>query len=110
MQKREVIPPGALGVVPVKFDLNLSAGGKPAGATRLKNETLTENQKRRLELAQWIADPANPLTARVIVNRIWQYHFCDGLVNTPSDFGANGERPMNPALLDWLAAEVMQPC
>ena len=63
---------------------------------------------RRRALAEWIASPANPLTARVMVNRIWQHHFGEGIVRTPSDFGMNGDRPLHPELLDWLATQFVE--
>ena len=61
--------------------------------------------ERRAALAKWIVDPANVLTWRSIVNRVWQYHFGAGLVDTPSDFGRMGSQPSHPELLDWLALE-----
>jgi hypothetical protein len=60
---------------------------------------------RRTALAKWLSSPENPLTARVMANRIWHYHFGQGIVGTPSDFGRMGERPTHPELLDWLTAE-----
>jgi hypothetical protein len=62
----------------------------------------------RAQLAEWITDTKNPLTARVIVNRVWLWHFGRGLVNSPNDFGTRGERPTHPELLDTLAARFMQ--
>jgi hypothetical protein len=62
----------------------------------------------RFTLAKWIASPDNSLTARVFVNRMWQHHFGQGIVRTPSDFGVNGERPTHPELLDYLAVRFME--
>jgi len=62
---------------------------------------------RRAALADWIASPANPLTARVAANRVWQYHFGRGIVRSPSNLGTQGDRPTHPELLDWLASELV---
>jgi len=62
----------------------------------------------RTKLANWVADPANPLTARVMVNRVWQYHFGRGIVSTPNDFGRMGGKPSNPELLDYLANALVE--
>ena len=75
--------------------------------TSLGLESNAPEKARRLALANWIANKENPLTARVIVNRIWQFHFGVGIVDTPSDFGLNGTPPTHPELLDWLAVELM---
>jgi hypothetical protein len=73
----------------------------PEGAEEFPQDT----PKPREVLAKWLTDASNPLTARVMVNRIWEYHFGRGIVATPNDFGRMGERPVNPELLDYLANE-----
>jgi len=80
----------------------------PSLLGEMELSSATEEQQRREKLAQWITNPSNPLTARVIANRIWQFHFGTGIVRTTSDFGLNGESPSHPELLDWLAAELME--
>lgn len=74
----------------------------------LKKPINPKSSGRRLTLAEWIASPQNPLTTRVIANRLWQSHFGHGLADTPNDFGLAGLRPTHPELLDWLATELVR--
>jgi hypothetical protein len=75
----------------------------------LGGQTVSEREgSGRRELAAWITDPKNPLTARVFVNRVWQYHFGRGIAATPNDFGARGEPPTHPKLLDWLTSRFIE--
>jgi hypothetical protein len=89
MQPREPVTPGAVAAL--------------GGALQLPADA--PERDRRVAFARWLGDPRNPLPARVLVNRLWQYHFGEGIVSTPNDFGHNGARPSHPELLDWLASE-----
>ena len=78
------------------------------GPAKIVPPAAVDSTGRRTALAEWLASAENPLTARVMVNRVWNYHFGRGIVGTPSDFGVMGERPGNPALLDYLAATFVE--
>lgn len=91
----EAVTPGALSALTaLPPDLGLGTNAPEA--------------QRRLRFADWLAHPKNPLPARVMANRIWHFHFGQGLVNTPNDFGASGSKPTHPELLDWLAATFVE--
>jgi hypothetical protein len=97
-QPKETVGPGALSV--------LAPPGERIDLPE-KNTGLSTSG-RRLAFAKWLTGGNNPLVARVLVNRVWLHHFARGLVATPSDFGAMGERPSHPELLDWLASDFME--
>jgi mono/diheme cytochrome c family protein len=88
---------------PTKKGPEVRPGGVAALSPALVIDSRAPEADRRAALARWITDPANPLWARVMVNRVWYYHFGRGIVATPSDFGFNGSPPSHPELLDWLA-------
>lgn len=94
-------------VVQAGFPRCVEGHAEPA-AIRLDPFKRWPTRSRRMALAQWIGSPANPLTARVIVNRLWYRHFGRGIVPTPSDFGALSDGPSHPELLDWLALRLIQ--
>jgi len=89
--------------------VSLSVLSHPAKSkTSFSLESSVDESERRTALADWITNPSNPLTPRVLANRIWHYHFGVGIVDTPSDFGYMGGRPTHPELLDFLATKLIQ--
>ena len=102
-QKRGAeVTPASLGV----FGESVAKGSKALPAYRLAADA--GEAERRRTLANWITDPGNPLTPRVLANRLWHYHFGTGIVDTPNDFGYMGGRPTHPELLDFLAVKLLE--
>jgi mono/diheme cytochrome c family protein len=95
-------------VVGPRFPLVLCSAKDSATLVLPKSGPGGKTSGRRRVLAEWVASADNPLTARVIVNRLWQHHFGRGLVATPNDFGRNGAPPSHPELLDWLATDLVK--
>jgi len=81
---------------------------EPGVPAALGTLDVADGRATRLDLADWFVTPENPLVARVLVNRLWQLYFGQGLVTTPDDFGSQGAQPTHPQLLDWLAAELIE--
>jgi len=93
--------------IQVRGNFRVIAGEVSEGVPAAWNPPPAGEPLNRLTLARWILDPANPLTARVLANRLWEGVFGTGIVRTSEEFGAQGEQPSHPELLDWLAAEMV---
>ena len=96
----DLVQPGILSAL-----VSLQDSTKTNGVTDLNTEISQEMSLRRLDFANWIVNPDNPLTSRSIVNRVWQYHFGKGIAENSNNFGVTGKQPTHPDLLDWLAQE-----
>ena len=117
MRPGEQVSPGALSQIPgLPGDFSLSSAAVPGSRASVRlavtdggitRQTVLDPANSRVLLARWICDTRNPLTSRVIVNRLWEWHFGRGIVDTPSDFGNMGSLPSHPELLDWLASDLM---
>ncbi len=105
------VGPGVLSALGVPTSQYVSASTKESKTETSADEDpylLTDElEGRRLQLANWIVDPNNPLTSRTIVNRVWQYHFVNALARNPNNFGVKGKKPTHPELLDWLADDLV---
>jgi hypothetical protein len=100
------IPPGIPAILNAVVASNQTTSGEFAAfSDSSTNRSNSNSSHRRLALAYWLTSPTNPIVARVLVNRIWNYHFGQGLVSTLDNLGQSGERPVYPELLDWLASE-----
>jgi cytochrome c553 len=97
LRRGDPLKPGA--VVPRRF---------PVVFAGVKQPPLPKQQSGRLELAKWLTEPKHPLTARVMVNRVWRWHFGKGIVRSVDNYGLIGEKPTHPELLDWLASEFIR--
>ena len=93
---------------PFSPSVPVQPGGLSVLASQLDLEFVDAVEGRRTTLANWVADPRNPLTSRVIANRVWQWHFGQAIAGNPNNFGSTGKRPTQPELLEWLAATLLE--